>query len=251
MKKASFYYLLGIIIILLGWEVTSLVINNHLIIPSIDEVMKRLVILLSNPNTYSDILNSFTRTIIGFIISLLIAVVFSLLGELLPPIRMMLSPLISILKSLPTAAIIIFFILLIGFKNAPYYIVFILALPILLEGINTGFDNIDKELKDAMIIYGKSNRLYNLFKIKLPLTFSYISLAIITAFGLAFKAEIMSEVLIGSTNMKGIGFNLYYAKYYVDVISLFSWTIIIGVIVIIVDLLLTLLKSIINKKLYD
>ena len=120
-----------------------------------------------------------------------------------------------------------------------------LTLPILYEGINLGFDSFDKNLHDVLKIYSQDNYFYNLFNIRIPLALPSIVSSIISTFGLAFKSCVMAEVLIGSTALTGIGYQLTYARNNLSMDILFAWTIIITFIIVLIDYLLYQVKQLV------
>ena len=75
-----------------------------------------------------------------------------------------------------------------------------------------------------------------IFKIKLPLAIPYIVLGIKSSFALAFKVEIMAEVITGSTS-NGIGCAIVSAQRSdpTNMIPVFAYSIIAIVIMLLVD----------------
>ncbi|HHU28193.1 TPA: ABC transporter permease subunit [bacterium] len=237
MKKAL-SFINGIIILIILYLLGSILVNNELVLPSLNSVISSFFSLLKEKETYNAFLTTFSRTLISFLISFLLAFTFSLLGLFLPSFRYIFSPIISIFKSIPTISIILILIIMVGFTLSPYIIVVLLTFPLLYEGINHGFDTFPRDLNDVLKIYSKDNFFYNLIKVRLPLALPSIISSIISSFGLGFKSSIMAEVLVGSTSLIGIGYKLSQARFNLEIADLFAWTTIITTIIILVDYLL-------------
>ena len=107
----------------------------------------------------------------------------------------------------------------------------------------SGYNNIDPDLINTLRVDGKNN-LYSNFKIKLPLSFPYIALGLISSFALSFKIEIMAEVISGSSS-HGLGraIQVSYLNSTNGMIPTFAYSLI----AIIIMLLVTLIVDIIKK----
>ena len=128
-------------------------------------------------------------------------------------------------------------------KNAPIYIVILVALPINYESICLGFESTEKEIIEASKVDG-SNIINTIFKIKLPLAIPYIVLGIKSSFALAFKVEIMAEVITGSTS-NGIGCAIVSAQRSdpTNMVPVFAYSLVAIVIMLIFDIISERLKK--------
>lgn len=210
--KKKIYVLVGCLLLIFGWILAYFIINNPLIIPSPIDVINSFIKLFKSNSIFIDIYQTLYRTIISFIISYLIGIIFATIASKSHKIEDIFKPLFTCLRAIPTVSFIIIFIMIIGFKRAPYYIVFIISFPIIYQSILEGYKNINPELK--MI-----NKLdnYNPIKNYLLFTFPMIKTSLITAFissfTLSFKVEVMAETLTGSTRLKGLGFLIHIYRY--------------------------------------
>ena len=173
--------------------------------------------------------------IVGFIFSFFIAFILAIFAGNNAKIKVIFSPLITVLKTIPTASLVYLFVLLSGVKNAPIHIVILVALPINYESICLGFESTEKEIVEASKVDG-SSVVNTIFKVKLPLAMPYIVLGIKSSFALAFKVEIMAEVIPGSTS-NGIGCAIVSAQRSdpTNMIPVFAYSIVAIVIMLLVD----------------
>lgn len=240
--KKKIYVLVGCLLLIFGWILAYFIINNPLIIPSPIDVINSFIKLFKSNSIFIDIYQTLYRTIISFIISYLIGIIFATIASKSHKIEDIFKPLFTCLRAIPTVSFIIIFIMIIGFKRAPYYIVFIISFPIIYQSILEGYKNINPELK--MI-----NKLdnYNPIKNYLLFTFPMIKTSLITAFissfTLSFKVEVMAETLTGSTRLKGLGFLIHIYRYENDISAILA----IALLIIILSSIFELLGKFIIK----
>lgn len=241
-KYSIFIY--GIIFFLLIWWLISLLIDkDSMIMPNPINTFKETINVLSDGYTYKCILYSLGRLILGFLISFILAFIVASIVNDNNKIYHFLSPTMTVLKSVPTAAVVFLFIVISGSSFAPVLVVIVICFPILYEAIVSGLTNVDKAVIESSKIDG-SNKIKELFKIRYPLAFPYILLGIITSFSLSFKIEVMAEVITGSTS-NGLGCLIKSAQINnpTDMTSVFAYSLIAVVLMLLVSLLALSLKK--------
>mgnify|MGYP003293827541 CR=1 FL=1 len=202
--KKTLLTTLGIVLILLIWVIVSASISNSsMIFPNPLVTLKETLKLLGKSFTYKCIFQSLLKTFLGFLLSFVFAMLLGVIAGNIEEFRTILSPLLSVLKSIPTATLVFLFLVLVGAKNAPIIMVFIICFPIIYEAVVRGFENIDINIKRAAVMDG-ANLSQKLFKIYIPIISPYIIVGIASSFSLSFKIEIMSEVISGTTT-DGLG----------------------------------------------
>lgn len=240
----------GIVILLLGWIIiSSCISNNSMIFPDPIVTFKETISLLGKTYTYKCIWQSFLKTIIGFAMSFVLALVLGIVAGNIPEFKRVFAPFFSVLKSIPTASLVFLFLVLVGAKNAPILMVQLICLPIIYEAVVHGFENIDKSIQQAALIDG-APLLKRITHIFVPIITPYIFVGIVSSFSLSFKIEIMAEVISGSTS-EGLGSIIsYYQKYNpTDMVPIFSYSLIAIIIVAILSLFLFFMENKLIKKL--
>ena len=236
-------YILGglsIIILIVIWYVYSGQINNEFILPGPSKVFRRLFLLLSQLETYSIIFMTFFRLLIAFILSTILGIVFGLLSGNYQPIDEFLKPIISSLRTLPIASIIIIIMILIGRDKSLYVITFLMIFPIVYEATKAGVLNISQPLKDNIALESHP-KLVLLFKIQLPLSFPYIRTSLFQSIGLGFKVIVMAEFITQSSS--GIGREIYNGSISIQYENVFAWTLLLIIIVMIFEKILHQIKK--------
>ena len=242
-------YIFGVFFVFVIWYLISLSQGyGNLVFPTPVETIKTTGVLLSKSYIYKCIGWTILRTLIGFSIAFITALILGTLSGSFNKVKLFLKPLIIVLKSAPTAAFVFLFLILSGSKYAPIYIVVILAFPILYESVIGGLDSITDEINDSLKI-DSHNFFYTLVKIRLPLSLPYILVGLASSFALSFKTAIMAEIIAGDTNYGlGSAITSYRNSEPANLVPIFAITLIAIILILIVDLISTLIKKRLNKE---
>lgn len=238
-------YFFGIILLIGLWFLVSALIDvSSMVFPNPVITFKRMFELLTIGDTYRHLGFSALRLLIGFAISLLVAFLLGILVNNNDRLYNLFTPLITFFKAAPTATLVFLFIILISAKNAPVFVVITVTMPILYESIVGAFRNTDKEVIAAAKIDGAS-RLKNMIKVEIPLGLPIIFVGIASTFAMAFKIEIMAEIITGFTN-GGLGSMIHNSQVVnpTDLTDMFAYSLM----AIILVLLITILTSILKNK---
>lgn len=199
--------ILGIGFIFLLWWILSLIVRSTLF-PGPQVVIPLFFVLLGNWSTYSALAGTLMRLLLSFVLAFVLGSVLGIIAGLNRSFRSFMRPLIVVLKTIPTAAVILILIALIKPVFAPIIIVFLVIFPIIYESFVSGITNIDDSIIYSLKIDG-INRQRGITKVMLPLCKPYILLGIASSIGLGMKVAIMAEILSGSDSVPGIGRMIY------------------------------------------
>ena len=120
------------------WQVIGSYLDNDLLLPMPLTVIKTLFSMLGQKMFYIAVLNTIIRIILGFLISCIIGIILSILSYNFKFARILLSPLISFIKSTPLASIIILALVWIKSQNLSLLISFFVVLPTIYTNILKG-----------------------------------------------------------------------------------------------------------------
>lgn len=244
-KKYSknIYYFLGIFAIVVIWFLLSKIINNQGILPSLGNVFVKLKDLLIEANTYGMILSTVLKIVLALAISFLVSVILALLSLINYRIENFIRPSITLMRTVPVVSIAMIVLIIFFRQNVRYLGTIIIAalviIPILYEGILTGFKTINSNVIDDTKLISNFN--FTVFwNVYLPLAMPNIVTSIVQSFGLGLKVLVMSEVIVNPNNSigKAIGEEATYG----NMDSVLAWTIILIVIVLIFDYFLKKVK---------
>lgn len=212
------------IIIIIGWVLLSSIVDNEVIFPTIKSTAISLIQLIQSPNFLIIIGFSLIRSLVGFIISLFLAIVIGIFSSISKIIYNLMVPIISFLTSVPTIAIIILALIWLNSEIVPIFIGFIMVFPILYETVLKAIFNIDKDIIAMAQVY-KVDKITIIKDIYIPSILLKLSFVFTSTLGINLKMVIAGEVL--SQPKYAIGTNLQLQKIYLNTSGVFAWIIII------------------------
>lgn len=240
---------LGTIFVILIWFLISLIMDrNGAIFPSPILTFESFVKLLGESYTYKCLLYTLMRMSAGFGLSFALALVVGIIAGNHPNVYQFLKPLMVVIKSIPTVALIFLFVVLVAPKDAPILVVMLICFPILYEAIAGGIANIDKDIINASRVDG-ATYLKSSLSIKLPLALPYIIVGMVSSFALSFKIVIMAEVITGSTkNGLGSAIRDVQTNDPTNMSTIFAYALIAVIFMLLITLVEEIIKSIMNRR---
>ena len=228
-----------IFLLFIGWIILSNVKNNELIYPSISQIFEEFLNIFSEKPLQSFGLSLY-RLVISIVISFLISIVVVVLYIVQKWTFGFISPIIKIMRSVPFVSFSIFVLLIFGNEYSPYIIATLVIVPIVVDGLKGGIDQINRNLTDdlALLNVGFFKKFILVY---LPILLPTVITLILQTFGLGFKVMVMGEYL--SQTPYSIGKELYNAKSFLDMDILIAWTIMIVLITGIVEFLVNFVKN--------
>lgn len=220
---------------------------NSLVIPSPFETFSRCFDLLFKENTYHALGASLSRIFLSIIISSLIGITLGVLGGIFKRVEWMLSPLILLIRALPTVAVVLLLIIYVSNKVSPIIIVSLVTVPLTYEASLTGIKEILKEYINPLRLEGQRT-FRSITRVIIPLALPYLFVGLISSLGLAMKVEIMAEILVGDTRMKGLGILISGAQQNLDIVSIYAYIIIVLVIIAILEILIKSIRKRITQN---
>ena len=226
--------LLPILFWLSVWQVCAIIVDNSYFFPTVFETCSALFAILSSVSTYKIVALTLLRVMLGLILGIFFGCCLAVISNRFTVVRTTVSPLVSIIKSTPVATFIIILYVIMRGDLLPVFIAFLMVLPLIWQNLIDGYDSIDKNLSEVCdaFQFSYSKRFKYLI---LPALLKYLVPAVITASGLAWKAEISAEIIVNTVD--SIGEMIYDAQYAFDTPRAFAWTLIIIFMSIILEVL--------------
>lgn len=243
-KSKYIFSLTTIIIVIALWFVLSLLIKNTYIFPTL-EMLKdgAKIVFVENAKVIPfTLIKIFLAILISSLISFGIVLLYILKKDLIG----FFTPILSFIHVVPTMGISLYLYFFIDEKIIPFMLVVMVTVPIIVEGLITAYDNIDKGIVDVLKLEQISS-VQKIFKIYLPLMLPYILMTLLQSISLGIKALVMGEYLSFTTNTLG---GLIYAYQTVaDTSVIIVILLILFVISVLCEIVIKLLQSQINKHL--
>ena len=117
--KLNKYFLYSILGILLMWMALAKIIDAEIILPSPLQTLSSFIEILRQKDFLIVIISTIKRTLIGFLMALLLGVFLGILGAMFQSIHIILKPLIVFMKSAPTMGLIILALIWLNSESAP------------------------------------------------------------------------------------------------------------------------------------
>ena len=203
------------------WWIASIAIGEELFLPSPWSVMSRLASLAAEPGFWKSAAFTLSRILIGFILSLIAALVLASLSSASRIVRILLDPLVRIVRATPVASIVILVLVWVSSRNLSALISAMMVFPIVYTNVLRGIDEIDRDLIEMADAYhaGLARRIRYIY---IPSVLPYFLSSLSIALGLAWKSGIAAEVI--GLPSGSIGERVYEAKIYLSTPDLFAWT---------------------------
>lgn len=248
MRKSSLknnkYIILSIIIIIILWELVSVLVDNQIIMPGIQSILFESKKILVSGEFMSLIYYSLIRCFISFLISIILAVLLGVLSYLNRWIYNFIYPILVVIKSVPTMAFIVLVLVWVSKETAPILIGIIISLPIFYDVTINTLINMDVKLIEMCRVY-KVKEIDILKKIYLPSIIISIRNILNSTISLIFKVVIAGEVY--AQPKYGIGAAIQLEKMQLNTAAVITWIIIIAVVSIVVDKIFNILLRKLNK----
>ena len=242
MKKASFF---GAAVLILLWHFAAVSIGNDVLIPYPLSVAGRLIELLKTPTLYASVFHTVIRVARGFTVSIVTALIFSILSDRYPLFRQLFHPLQLMLRTVPNASYIILAIIWLGSEGSVAAVSFMILFPLFYNSFMNKLDHEERALKDVDLIYPESFTGRLRYR-TMPLLLDEVLETGKTGASMGLKVGVMAEI-IGAVRI-GIGRQMSLARIYLETDRLLAWTLVIIFVSILSDQLFSMLIRLRKKE---
>ncbi len=235
----------AIIFLLAVWLCAYFWVGNELLIPSPAESFKKMGELLTGASFWQRFSNSLFRALEAFALSLIFGAFFAVLSYLLPSVAAFLTPIVSILRSVPAVAALLIIWVLLGAGRAPVAVAVLSLFPMLYTSVLAALKGIDGQIIQAARVQGTP--LYRrIFALYLPLTSPYLLREGGGAVAFSLKLILSAEALVGTA--ASLGGSLVEAKAYGEIPALFALVVLAFLAGLSLELVFNALAAVAEKK---
>jgi NitT/TauT family transport system permease protein len=213
------------------WSIASISIGSEYILPSVAKTLSALVELLGQGKFYVAFLLTLLRSTIAFIISFLIAGGLAVLAHKSKKAERLILPFISIIRALPTIAIVLLLLFWTNEQVAPVIVTMLVVMPTTYTHLKSALSTVSVLSVEAGIVDGADKKQL-LLKVQLPQIAPAVYNAIGSGLSLNFKLMVAAEVL--SATVKSVGNMLNVSNYngqIAQMLALVTATVVFGIIV--------------------
>lgn len=225
----------------IAWFSLSVILKTELLLPSPHAVAAEFSRLMLQKEFYISCFNSLYRVILGWAVGIASGSILGIITKNSRFLKTLFEPVLHIIKATPVASFIVLAIVLMTSKAVPVFTCALITVPAVWANVNEGLLSPDKKLLEMAEFFNMS-RKKKIADIYIPAVLPYFSAAAKTTMGLSWKAGIAAEVLC--IPGLSIGSEISDAKVYLEMPSLFAWTI---TVILLSVMLEKLLGIILNK----
>lgn len=233
--------LISILCIVVLWIVLALVVNNKYLMPGFFTTVKECFRLFTIGEFYHALFGTLLRSIIAFLVAFFLALCLAVLTYRKPKLTSFISPVISIIRVLPTIAIVLIVLVWTSSFIAPIIVTFLVVFPTLFLNVKSALDGVDKEQLEMLKVFNVCKKQV-LKKVIFPQIAPPIILAMGAGLALNIKLMVAAEVL--SYTINSIGNLLQLSKVYDQMATMMALVLV----TVIIGLLIEWVFTFISKK---
>ena len=206
---------------LILWQGLSAWINKPIYLVGPIETVQALWRLAGNSSFWRAVWGSLARIGAGFGLAAMAGLVVGSVAHFVTFLKELLSPLVSLMKTVPVASFVILALIWAGADQLALVISFVVVFPMIYLNTIAGLESTDPQLLEMAQVFhvGHWDRLWQIYR---PALAPYLLSACQVALGMSWKSGIAAEVI--GTPEFSIGENLYMAKVFFSTDELFAWT---------------------------
>lgn len=242
------YIVVVIAVVIVVWMVAAAVIDSPLILPNLKETGAELVRLLALPEFYRAFLHTLSRATLGFAVSVAIAFFAFFISSLSERAKKLITPFVSILRTLPTMAVSLILLIWVGAKFAPSVLGLLVIAPTIYSSLVARTATVPKELIEVARLNGaKKSKVFAV--VIMPTAAAALPETLSSAFSLNIKIVIAAEILMQTA--KSLGMLMAQAQAYYMTATLIALVVIAVVVAVLVEIVLNGVLSVLLKRYRD
>ena len=222
------------------WAIVAAAEDMPLLFPSLGEIFRSFGELLGDGKSWLVAVSTLGRVLAAFALSTAFAIVLSAAGAFFPPLHRFLRPVVTVLQSTPTMAVIYLAIAWLTNAEVPLLVGFLICFPLMYNTCRTAIDGVDGELLEMAKVY-KMRPVDRLTGIYIPAAFPIVADGARSAVSLCVKVIIAAEVLAQTKQSIGLEMNKLGSLF--EVADLMGWTVVAIVLSFLLEGLVALVKK--------
>lgn len=236
--------LAALVLMWLVWIIAYYCVRNDYVIPSFRETVVALLRCFGEAEFWRAFFNTFARTLLAFLISFAAAGVLAAISAASKIFACVLKPVMIVLRTLPTLAIILILLIWTTPRIAPVIVTVLVIFPMIYAQMEAAVGGIDGGVKEMLEIYGVRRR-ERVLKVYLPLISPNILSQTGANVSLGLKIMISAEVLANTAG--SLGGLMQTARNFLEMPRLAALTLAAVILGIIVDVAFSQLSRITYK----
>ena len=170
-KKHYVNFIIGISSLIFMWAVWFIAqktIKNQYVVPTFSQTINALFSVVKQSFFWQALIRTLIKVLISVLVCFILAFSVSILGKIFKTSRVFFKPIMSVIRTLPTMAILVLILIYTNRFTAPIIVASLVLFPLMYAQFNTAFDGIDDGLLNAMKVF-KLTKKQRIFKVYLPM----------------------------------------------------------------------------------
>lgn len=226
------------------WQAAAVLLPKLLFAGPVPTV-RSLLSLLRNSEFWFSIAHSLGKIASGFLLAFSTGCMLAIACRRMPVLRMLLGPLIQVMKSLPVACFIVVALIWVRSEWISVLTAFFVVFPAVYINLGEGLQQTDQGMLEMAQLFHLTPAK-RLRAVWLPACLPYLLSACRVSVGMALKAGVAGEI-IGLPRWS-IGEQLYLSKLYLNTADLFAWSLVIILLSLALERLLVFALATVQRK---
>ena len=237
--------ILTILVLLLIWFIAAKIVGEEIVLPTPSAVLSQTFSVLGKGVFWRNLINTVGRGIIAFGISFILGTSLAILVSFSKISRPIVGVIVSIIRAMPTIAVILLLLLWTNSKVASVVVTMLVVLPTMYSSMQVSLGKVDRDIITMMRSF-KLSKKTQYTKYILPITLPGTIQTIGSGISLNLKLIVAAEVIAGTA--RSIGNMMTDAKIYFETAELFAIVLIMVVIAVSIELIFHKIASIVGGK---
>ncbi len=229
---------LSLVTMWLVWFIAEKTVKNQYVLPGFAETMVALGKVLGEPFFWQATGRTLLKVIYAFAISFILAGALAALGKIFRPFGTFLKPFISVVRTLPTMAILVLILIYTNRTTAPVVVATLVLFPMIYAQFNTALNSVDEGIIAAAKVFDLSKK-DRVFKVYLPMVAPNVLSHVGSNLSFGIKLVISAEIM--AYTFTSLGGMMQSANALLDVTRLSALTIVAVVLGLVVELVFYLI----------
>ena len=217
------YPIISLGLLVLVWFLVAKAVDIQLIVPRVGDTFSKLWRLLGENSFYLALGGTLWRSLLSFFIALVLAILLAIISNFIPVIYKLLTPIVTIIRAIPTMSVILLTIIWLNSDYSPLLITLFIIFPIMYSNFYTGITSVDSELIEMSKAYNvrKKDMIFSLYLPNIaPSFFDTLQSAISLNVKIIISAEVLAQTKLS------MGLMMKLSKGILDTSELLAWTIV-------------------------
>ncbi len=212
-----------IAVYILIWQLLSILVGSSLLLPSPKDTFDAALAIVSSSKGWQAIGSTLIRIVIGFMLGFAAGAGLAVLTAKYRVCSLILNPLRSLIKTTPITSFALILLVSVVSNVVPVVVAMIVVIPMVWRTTEEAILGLDAKLSEMGDLY--LTRWKKLMNVTFPQILPQVFATASTALGFAWKAVITAEIL--ALPVFGVGRQMQSDRTYLDIPSLFAWTILV------------------------